>query len=150
MLLLLIGQSISIRYLHTLLVAPQDIVALKGLFLNRASDWGLRFDSSTDCITSHTDVRLQLHLLSVTNVPFTHLEPRRIPGYFNDALFPQGEKKQKLCKHAQRYSLRRLGTNETTNFLTKHVPVCIFLEETLESSKFSFSCWLAFIILAAF
>lgn len=49
------------------------------------------------------------------------------------------EIKWKLCKHAQCYSLRRLETNETTNFLRKHMHICMFLEGTLESWKFSFS-----------
>lgn len=105
---------------------------MKELFVNKASSRALRFDSSIGNITSHTDVKLQLHLLSVSNAPFPHLYARKILGYYNDSLFQQ-RKYQKPCKHVQSYSSRRLETNETPNFLTKHMQICIFLEEILES-----------------
>lgn len=84
-----LGWSTSIKCLHILLMPQQDTIDFKGLFLNKASSRGLRSDSSIGSITIHTDVKWQLHLLSVSNAPFPHLYPRKSLGYYNDSLFQQ-------------------------------------------------------------
>lgn len=86
----------------------------------------------------------EVTLITCEWCPFIHLYHRKglMTHYFSTG--------KKLCKYAQICSLGRLGTNETTNFLTKHMQTSILLESNLSPTQFSFSHQVTSIVLDTF